>query len=34
MPDGAFRQVGEHNIELHLHSDVNATVTISIVAEE
>jgi len=34
MPDGAFRQVGEHNIELHLHSDVHATVTISIVAEE
>ena len=34
MPDGAFRNIGEHQVELHLHSDVNATVTISIVAEE
>ena len=34
MPDGAFRTVGEHQVELHLHTDVNATVTISIVAEE
>ncbi len=34
MPDGAFRNVGEFQVELHLHTDVNATVTISIVAEE
>ena len=34
MPDGAFRTVGDHQVELHLHTDVNATVTISIVAEE
>lgn len=34
MPDGAFRQTGEHHVELHLHSDVNATVTINIVPEE
>jgi len=34
MPDGAFRNVGEHQVELHLHTDVNATVTISIVPEE
>ena len=34
MPDGAFRNIGEYSVELHLHSDVNATVTISIVAEE
>ena len=34
MPDGAFHHIGEHQIELHIHSDVDATVTISIVAEE
>ena len=34
MPDGAFRNVGEFQVELHIHTDVNATVTISIVAEE
>ncbi|MDW3095356.1 MAG: 50S ribosomal protein L9 [Gammaproteobacteria bacterium] len=34
MPDGAFHNIGEYQIELHLHSDVDATVTINIVAEE
>lgn len=34
MPDGAFRNIGEFQIELHLHTDVNATITINIVAEE
>ena len=34
MPDGAFHNIGEYPIELHLHSDVDATVTINIVAEE
>ena len=34
MPDGAFRSLGEYPIELHLHTDVNAAITISIVAEE
>ncbi len=34
MPDGAFRSIGEHNVDLHLHTDVNATITISIIAEE
>lgn len=34
MPDGAFRNIGEHSVELHLHSDVNASVTINIVPEE
>ena len=32
MPDGAFHNVGEYSIELHLHSGVNATVMINIVA--
>lgn len=34
MPDGAFRNTGEHQVELHLYTEVNATVTISIVPEE
>ncbi len=34
MPEGAFRMIGEHKVDLHLHTDVNATVTISIVPEE
>ena len=34
MPDGAFRTIGEFEVELHLHSDVNANITIKIVPEE
>ena len=34
MPDGAFRNIGEHSVELHLHTDINATITINIVAED
>ncbi len=34
MPDGAFRTLGEFEVELHLHSDVNAIITIKIVPEE
>lgn len=34
MPDGAFRTLGEFEVELHLHSDVNALITIKIVPEE
>ena len=34
MPDGAFRSIGEYQVDLHLHTDVNATITVNIVAEE
>ena len=34
LPDGPIRTLGEHSIELHFHSDVNATIRISVVAEE
>tara|TARA_B110000977_G_scaffold68138_1_gene92431 strand:+ start:5703 stop:6155 length:453 start_codon:yes stop_codon:yes gene_type:complete len=34
MPEGAFRTIGEHSVELHLHTDINATITINIVAED
>lgn len=33
MPEGAIRELGEYDIELHLHSDVNATVKIIVEAE-
>jgi large subunit ribosomal protein L9 len=34
LPDGPLRTVGEHEVELHLHSDVNVKVTINVVPEE
>jgi large subunit ribosomal protein L9 len=34
MPDGAIHAAGEHQIDIHLLTDVDCTVTISIVAEE
>jgi len=34
LPDGPLRTVGEHAIELHLHSDVNVMLNIQVVAEE
>lgn len=33
MPNGPLRAVGEFDIELHLHSDVNANVKVTVVAE-
>lgn len=34
LPDGPLRVVGEHQIELHLHADVNVAVTVTIEAVE
>ena len=34
LPTGALRHTGEYGIEIHLHTDVNATVTIAIVPED
>jgi large subunit ribosomal protein L9 len=34
LPGGPIRTVGEHVITLHLHSDVNIEVPLTIVAEE
>jgi large subunit ribosomal protein L9 len=34
LPHGALRQVGEYEIEIHFHTDVNAVAKISIVPEE
>jgi large subunit ribosomal protein L9 len=34
MPNGPLRTVGEHNVGLHLHADVDVPLTVLIVAEE
>lgn len=34
LPQGPIRTIGEHSVELHFHSDVNAAIRISVVAEE
>ncbi len=33
MPHGAIRQTGEYSLELHLHSDVTATLLVNVIAE-
>ena len=33
LPEGAFRQIGEYQVQLHLHSDVNAEITLVVEAE-
>ncbi|WP_371231200.1 50S ribosomal protein L9 [Pseudomonas sp. QE6] len=33
LPDGALRAVGEYNIEVQLHTDVDATLHVVVVAE-
>jgi len=34
LPDGPIRTLGDHAVEIHLHTDVNATITVSVVAEQ
>ena len=33
LPEGAFRQVGEYSVPVHLHTDVNTEITLIIEAE-
>ncbi len=33
LPEGAFRQLGEYEVQLHLHSDVNTEITLLIESE-
>jgi len=33
LPNGAFRQTGQFEVDVHLHPEVNATINIEIVAE-
>ncbi len=34
LPDGVFREVGDYQVELHLHVDVNAVIRLKIVGRE
>ncbi len=34
LPDGPFRAIGEYEVAIHLHADVNATLKLTVVAEE
>ena len=34
LPDGPFRSLGEYEVELHLHADVNARIKLTIEAEQ
>ncbi|MGH8252751.1 MAG: 50S ribosomal protein L9 [Steroidobacteraceae bacterium] len=34
LPTGPIRQVGEHHVSLHLHTDVEVTILVIIAAEE
>jgi large subunit ribosomal protein L9 len=34
MPTGPIRVTGEHQVQLHLHTDVDVALTVTIVAEE
>jgi len=33
LPEGAFRNIGEYKVQLHLHSDVNSEITLIVEAE-
>lgn len=33
LSEGALRAIGEHEVKLHLHAEVNAKVTINVVSE-
>ncbi|MDO5770128.1 MAG: 50S ribosomal protein L9 [Psychrobacter sp.] len=34
LPEGAFRQVGEYNVDIQLHHDVTATIVLTILSED
>ncbi len=34
LPQGSLREVGEHPVELHLHPDVDAQITVNVVSED
>ena len=34
LPDGPFRTLGEYEVELHLHADINIRITLIIAAEQ
>ena len=34
LPSGAFKQTGAYKVDLHLHTDVNATINLEITGED
>jgi len=34
LPEGPFRNIGEFDVDIHLHTDVKATIRINIIPEE
>ncbi len=34
LPDGAIRNTGEHELDIHLYTDVDVKVTVNIIGEE
>ncbi len=34
LPDGAIRETGEHELDIHLYTDTDVSITVSIVGEE
>lgn len=34
LPEGALREIGEHEVSLHFHTDVDVLIAVSIVADE
>ena len=34
LPDGSFHHAGEYQVDIHFHSDVNATINLEIIGEE
>ena len=34
LPEGAFHELGEFEVVIHIHSNVDATINLSVVAEE
>jgi len=34
LPDGPIRVVGEHKVELHLHTDVNVEITVVVESDQ
>jgi large subunit ribosomal protein L9 len=34
MPDGPFKVIGENQVEIGVHADVTATITVAVIAEQ
>lgn len=34
LPDGPIRTLGDHSVDLHLHSDVTVPIKVTVIAEE